>query len=163
MVESISPSANAAATKARKFIPVIIQSAMTRRPIPIYGDGLNVRDWLYVLDHVEALWQVLTRGRPGETYNIGGQNEWANLRVAELICDLVDELAPNFARSSRQLISFVKDRPGHDRRYAMDASKIKKELGWTPTHDFQNGIRKTVQWYLANQDWVKKVLNHKPC
>lgn len=140
-----------------KFIPVIIQSAMTRRPIPIYGDGLNVRDWLYVLDHAEALWQVLTRGRPGETYNIGGQNEWTNLRVAELICDLVDELAPNFARSSRELISFVKDRPGHDRRYAMDASKIKKELGWTPTLDFQNGIRKTVQWYLANQGWVEKV------
>ena len=144
-----------------KLIPVIIQNAISRRPIPVYGDGLNVRDWLYVRDHAEALWQVLTRGRLGETYNIGGQNEWTNLRVAELICDVVDDLAGNPAGSSRKLISFVIDRPGHDRRYAMDSSKIKNQLGWTPTRHFQNGIRETVQWYLANQDWVENVTSSR--
>ena len=145
-----------------KFIPVIIQNAIARRPIPVYGDGLNVRDWLHVRDHAEALWQVLTRGRLGETYLIGGRNEWTNLRVAELICDTIDELAPNSPGSSRKLISFVNDRPGHDRRYAIDAGKIKCELGWSPEHDFQKGIRDTVQWYLANQDWVKQILNREP-
>ena len=140
-----------------KFIPVILQNAIARRPIPVYGDGLNVRDWLYVRDHAEALWQVLTRGRDGETYNIGGQNEWENIRVAELICDVFDELAPGAGGNSRKLIKFVKDRPGHDQRYAIDAAKIKNELGWTPAHDFENGIRETVRWYLENQDWVKKV------
>ncbi|MEO5804135.1 MAG: dTDP-glucose 4,6-dehydratase [Verrucomicrobiota bacterium] len=140
-----------------KLIPVIIQNAMARREIPVYGDGLNVRDWLYVRDHAEALWQVLTRGKPGQTYNIGGHNEWANLRVVELICDLVDELAPNLGGNSRKLISFVKDRAGHDRRYAIDAGKIKSELGWTPAHNFETGIRETVQWYLKNQEWVKRV------
>jgi dTDP-glucose 4,6-dehydratase len=104
----------------------------------------------------------LTRGNPGETYNIGGQNEWANIRVAELICDVIDELAPQLGGNSRQLISFVKDRPGHDRRYAIDASKIKTELGWTPAHNFENGLRETVQWYLDNQAWVKKVTKPRP-
>ncbi len=146
-----------------KFIPVIIQNAIARRPIPIYGDGANVRDWLFVRDHAEALWQVLTRGRVGETYNIGGQNEWKNIRVAELICDLIDELAPSVGSDSRRLITFVKDRPGHDRRYAMDAAKIKNELGWTPAHHFENGIRETVRWYLENQDWVKTVSNRETC
>jgi len=145
-----------------KFIPVIIQNAIARRPIPVYGDGLQVRDWLYVRDHAEALWQVLTRGRLGETYLIGGHNEWKNLRVAELICDTIDELVPNPPGSSRKLISFVKDRPGHDRRYAIDASKIKHELGWRPAHDFQKGLRETVEWYMANQDWVKQILNREP-
>jgi dTDP-glucose 4,6-dehydratase len=140
-----------------KLIPVVIQSVLARRPIPVYGDGLNVRDWLYVRDHAEALWQVLTRGRNGETYNIGGHNEWANLRIVELICDLIDELAPHRSGHSRQLISFVKDRPGHDRRYAIDAAKIQRELGWTPAHTFEAGIRETVQWYLEHQDWVRAV------
>jgi dTDP-glucose 4,6-dehydratase len=144
-----------------KLIPVIIESVCRRRPIPVYGDGMNVRDWLYVRDHAEALWQVLTRGAEGETYNVGGHNEWANLRIVELICDLMDELAPHLGGGSRKLITFVKDRPGHDRRYAIDAGKIQRELGWTPAHTFETGIRETIQWYLDNQDWVKRV-HHKP-
>ena len=140
-----------------KLIPVVIQSVLTRQPIPVYGDGLHVRDWLYVRDHAEALWQVLTRGRTGETYNIGGHNEWPNLRVAELVCDLIDELAPNLGGNSRQLISFVEDRPGHDRRYAIDASKIQRELGWQPAFTFERGLRETVQWYLDNHAWVERV------
>jgi dTDP-glucose 4,6-dehydratase len=140
-----------------KLIPVIIQSVCGRRPIPVYGDGLNVRDWLYVLDHAQALWQALTRGRDGESYNIGGHNEWPNLRMVELICDMMDELAPELGGSSRRLVTFVKDRPGHDRRYAIDAGKMERELGWTPAHTFQSGLRETIQWYLKNQDWVKSV------
>jgi dTDP-glucose 4,6-dehydratase len=141
------------------LIPVVIQSLLHRRPVPVYGDGLNVRDWLYVRDHAEALWTVLTRGQTGETYNIGGHNEWANLRIVELICDILDELAPQLGGDSRRLITFVKDRPGHDRRYAIDAGKIQRELGWTPAHQFAEGIRETVQWYLAQQDWVNQVLS----
>jgi dTDP-glucose 4,6-dehydratase len=140
-----------------KLIPVVIQSVLHRRPVPVYGDGLNVRDWLYVRDHAEALWQVLTRGRDGETYNIGGHNEWANLRIVELICDLMDELAPQLGGNSRQFITFVKDRPGHDRRYAIDAGKIQRELGWTPGYTFERGIRETVGWYLKNCEWVRAV------
>jgi dTDP-glucose 4,6-dehydratase len=141
-----------------KLIPVVIQSLLARRPVPVYGDGLNVRDWLYVRDHAEALWLVLTRGQPGETYNIGGHNEWANLRIVELICDMIDELAPKLGGNSRELISFVKDRPGHDRRYAIDASKTQRELGWSPAHNFEQGLRETIQWYLDNQAWVKAVM-----
>jgi len=141
-----------------KLIPVVIQSVLARRTVPVYGDGLNVRDWLYVRDHAEALWIVMTRGRPGETYNIGGHNEWANLRIVELICDLIDELAPQSVGDSRKLITFVKDRPGHDRRYAIDAGKIEKDLGWVPAHKFEEGIRETVQWYLDSQEWVRRVL-----
>jgi dTDP-glucose 4,6-dehydratase len=137
-----------------KLIPVVIQSVLARKPVPVYGDGMNVRDWLYVRDHAEALWCVLNRGRTGETYNIGGNNEWANIRIVELICDLVDELKPELGGSSRRLISFVKDRPGHDRRYAIDASKIRDELGWEPSFTFERGIRETVQWYLENQQWI---------
>src|SRR5579872_458932 len=140
-----------------KLIPVVIQSVLARKPIPVYGDGMNVRDWLYVRDHAEALWQVLLQGGNGETYNIGGHNEWANLRIVELICDLIDELAPQAGGGSRKLITFVKDRLGHDRRYAIDAAKIKKELGWIPAHTFEQGIRETVRWYLDNQAWVKGV------
>jgi dTDP-glucose 4,6-dehydratase len=143
-----------------KLIPVVIQSILARQPVPVYGDGMNVRDWLYVRDHAEALWLVLTGGKIGETYNIGGHNEWANLRIVELICDLIDELAPKLGGNSRKLISFVKDRPGHDRRYAIDASKIQRELGWAPAHKFEQGIRETIQWYLEHQDWVKAVTGH---
>lgn len=144
-----------------KLIPVVIQSVLARKPVPVYGDGMNVRDWLYVRDHAEALWQVVTRGKLGETYNIGGHNEWANIRIVELICDLIDEFKPELGGHSRKLITFVKDRPGHDRRYAIDAGKIQRELGWTPAHTFETGIRETVRWYLDNQVWVKAVLAKK--
>jgi dTDP-glucose 4,6-dehydratase len=140
-----------------KLIPVVIQNALARQPIPVFGDGLHVRDWLFVRDHAEALWLALTRGRAGETYNIGGHNEWANLRIVELLCDLIDELAPQLGGHSRKLITFVKDRPGHDRRYSIDASKIERELGWRPAHTFESGIRETVRWYLDNQKWIETV------
>jgi dTDP-glucose 4,6-dehydratase len=140
-----------------KLIPVVIQSILARKPVPVYGDGMNVRDWLYVRDHAEALWTVLNKGKIAETYNIGGHNEWANLRIVELICDIIDEFAPKLGGNSRKLISFVTDRPGHDRRYAIDATKIQRELGWTPAHKFEDGIRETVRWYLDNQAWVKAV------
>jgi dTDP-glucose 4,6-dehydratase len=141
-----------------KLIPVVIQNALARKNIPVYGDGMNVRDWLYVRDHAEALWQVLNRGRTGETYNIGGHNEWANINIVKLICDLVDELAPQLGGETQQLITYVKDRPGHDRRYAIDAGKVERELGWVPAYTFERGIRETVRWYLDNQAWVKAVL-----
>lgn len=144
-----------------KLIPVVIQSVLARKAIPVYGDGMNVRDWLYVRDHAEALWLVLNRGKSGETYNIGGHNEWANLPIVQLICDTVDEFAPQLGGESRKLITFVKDRPGHDRRYAIDASKIQRELGWTPAHQFEDGIRETIRWYLDNQNWVQTVLSRK--
>ena len=142
-----------------KLIPVVIQNCFARKAIPVYGDGMNIRDWLYVRDHAEALWQVLTRGRNAETYNIGGHNEWANINIVKLICDLVDELAPQLGGNTQKLITYVKDRPGHDRRYAIDASKIQRELGWTPAYTFEKGIRETVRWYLDNQSWVKTVLD----
>ncbi len=141
-----------------KLIPVVIQSVIARKSIPVYGDGMNVRDWLYVRDHAEALWTVLGKGALGETYNIGGHNEWANLHIVQLICDTVDEFAPQLGGNSRALITYVKDRPGHDRRYAIDATKIQRELGWTPAHKFEGGIRETIRWYLDNQEWVKSVL-----
>ena len=144
-----------------KLIPVIIQNVLARKPIPVYGDGMNVRDWLYVRDHAEALWTVLQKGKFGETYNIGGHNEWANLRIVELICDTIDEFMPKLGGGSRKLISFVKDRAGHDRRYAIDATKIQRELGWTPAHKFEDGIRETIRWYLDNQAWVKTVMAKK--
>jgi dTDP-glucose 4,6-dehydratase len=142
-----------------KLIPVVIQNCFARKGIPVYGDGMNVRDWLYVRDHAQALWTVITKGMDGETYNVGGHNEWANIRIVELICDLVDEFAPQLGGNTRKLITYVKDRPGHDRRYAIDASKIERELGWVPAHTFEKGIRETVQWYLENQKWVQTVLN----
>lgn len=144
-----------------KLIPVVIQNVLSRKSIPIYGDGMNVRDWLYVRDHAEALWRVLTTGKDGETYNIGGHNEWANIRIVEVICDLIDEMAPQLGGGSRKLMTFVKDRPGHDRRYAIDASKIERELGWKPAYTFEKGIRETVRWYLDQRTWVKTVLADK--
>jgi len=140
-----------------KLIPVVIQSIVARKPIPVYGDGMNVRDWLYVQDHVHALWVVLLRGSIGETYNIGGNNEWPNIRIVESICDLVDEYKPDLGGGSRKLITYVKDRPGHDRRYAIDASKVRDALGWNPTYSFERGIRETVKWYLDNQAWIDSV------
>jgi dTDP-glucose 4,6-dehydratase len=141
-----------------KLIPVIIQNVLARKPLPVYGDGMNVRDWLYVRDHAEALWTVLSNGKTGETYNIGGHNEWANLHIVQLICDIIDEFKPELGGGSRKLIAYVKDRPGHDRRYAIDAGKIQRDLGWTPAHRFEGGIRETIRWYLDHQDWIKKVL-----
>ncbi len=140
-----------------KLIPLMILNAREGRALPVYGDGKNVRDWLYVEDHCEAIATVLQRGQPGETYNIGGWNEKPNLEIVQIICDLVDEMAPRVAGSRRDLITFVKDRPGHDRRYAMDARKIQRELGWTPKATFENGIRKTVRWYFENEEWVRDV------
>jgi dTDP-glucose 4,6-dehydratase len=140
-----------------KLIPLMILNARDGKPLPVYGDGQNVRDWIYVEDHCEAITTVLDRGLPGETYNIGGSNEQRNLEIVETICDLVDEMAPRLGVSRRELITFVKDRPGHDRRYAMDTRKIERELGWRPKETFATGIRKTVRWYLENDDWVRDV------
>lgn len=151
-----------------KLIPHIILNALDAKPLPVYGDGSQVRDWLYVEDHARALYEVLTKGEIGQTYNIGGHNEKKNIEVVETLCDILDELSPismNVAftlssmKSYRELIAFVKDRPGHDVRYAIDASKIEKELGWIPRESFDSGIRKTVEWYLANGSWCRRVLN----
>jgi dTDP-glucose 4,6-dehydratase len=139
-----------------KLIPVVIQRVLAGQTIPIYGDGLQVRDWLHVRDHAEALWQVLNNGRDGETYNIGGRNEWPNLRLVETLCDLLDELAPSRSRNSRALMTRVADRPGHDRRYGLDIAKIERELGWSPGVDFAVGLRETVSWYLAHEDWLAR-------
>ena len=138
-----------------KLIPLMIHNAIRGRSLPVYGDGANVRDWIYVRDHCQAIATVLDKGRPGETYNIGGNAERANLYVVHTLCDLLSELKPG--RDYRSLIAFVKDRPGHDRRYAIDGRKIRDELGWVPTETFESGMRKTVDWYLANQPWVENV------
>jgi dTDP-glucose 4,6-dehydratase len=140
-----------------KLIPLMILNARDGKPLPVYGDGKNVRDWLYVEDHCEAITTVLRGGRPGETYNIGGWNEMPNIEIVKTICDLVDEMAPPGPTARRELITFVKDRPGHDRRYAMNARKIERELGWKPKATFENGIRKTVRWYLEHEAWVRGV------
>ncbi|MGD0988228.1 MAG: dTDP-glucose 4,6-dehydratase [Candidatus Sulfotelmatobacter sp.] len=140
-----------------KLIPLMILNALNGKPLPVYGDGLNVRDWLYVEDHCEAIATVLKHGRPGETYNIGGWNEKRNIDIVHLICDIVDEVAGVSTSSRRSLVTFVKDRPGHDRRYSMDARKIERELSWRPKETFESGIRKTVRWYLENEEWVRSV------
>ncbi len=139
-----------------KLIPLMILNALAGKPLPVYGNGQQIRDWLYVEDHARALIKVATEGEIGETYNIGGHNEKANLTVVETLCDLLQELVPQ-ERSYRELITFVTDRPGHDVRYAIDASKIERELGWAPEETFETGLRKTVQWYLANETWWKRV------
>ena len=135
-----------------KLIPLVILNALEGKPLPVYGKGENVRDWLHVEDHAEALLRVVEKGTPGESYNIGGRAERRNLEVVHAICDLVDELAPR-PGSRRDLIAYVVDRPGHDLRYAIDAGKIERELGWTPSRNFETGLRETVQWYLANEPW----------
>jgi dTDP-glucose 4,6-dehydratase len=142
-----------------KLIPLVIANALAGRTLPIYGDGSNVRDWLHVGDHCTAIREVLARGRPGETYNVGGWNELSNLEVVHTLCDLLDELRPDPAGSRRRLIAFVTDRPGHDRRYAIDARKIEAELGWRPAHTFETGIRDTVRWYLDHPQWVADVVS----
>ena len=140
-----------------KLIPLMIANALAGKPLPIYGDGLNVRDWLYVGDHCSAIREVLARGRVGEVYNVGGWNEKPNREIVETLCTLLDELRPDPAGPHARLVSFVTDRPGHDRRYAIDARKIEQELGWRPAETFETGIRKTLQWYLEHQAWVADV------
>jgi len=143
-----------------KLIPLIIHNAVNGKPLPVYGKGANIRDWLYVEDHCRAIETVLAKGVPGEVYNVGGNNEKTNLEVVHTLCDLLDELLPDAAhRPHRNLIVYVADRPGHDLRYAIDASKISQDLGWTPTETFESGLRKTVQWYLANQAWTERVMD----
>ncbi|MGZ8320801.1 MAG: dTDP-glucose 4,6-dehydratase [Telluria sp.] len=140
-----------------KLIPLVIANALAGKPLPVYGDGGQVRDWLYVSDHSAAIRRVLEAGRPGEVYNVGGWNELTNLEVVHMLCDILDRLAPKSSGSYRDQLVFVPDRPGHDRRYAIDAGKIERELGWKPRESFETGILKTVQWYLGHQDWVADV------
>ncbi len=141
-----------------KLIPLVIHNALAGKPLPIYGDGKQVRDWLYVKDHCSAIRRVLEGGALGETYNVGGWNEKANIDVVHTLCDILDQEQPRGdGHSYRQQITFVKDRPGHDKRYAIDASKLERELGWKPAETFETGIRKTVRWYLDNQDWVNNI------
>jgi dTDP-glucose 4,6-dehydratase len=141
-----------------KLIPLMIHNAIAGKPLPVYGDGQNVRDWLYVTDHCDAIATVLEKGRLGETYNVGGLNEQKNLDVVHVLCAILDELSPQGAPHNR-LITFVKDRPGHDRRYAIDCKKLQGELGWAPKESFRTGIRKTVQWYLDHAKWVEKIVS----
>ena len=140
-----------------KLIPLMILNALERRPLPVYGDGANVRDWLYVDDHCDALRAALDRGVPGRTYNVGGGAERSNLQVVHALCDLVDALRPSPDGSARDLIAFVADRPGHDRRYAVDAARAEAELGWRPAHRFEDGLRATVQWYLDHRAWCDRI------
>lgn len=141
-----------------KLIPLVVLNAMEDKPLPVYGDGLNVRDWLYVRDHCTAIWAIMKSGKRNETYNIGGNNEMENIRIVETICDLIDDLPAMKAKPSRRgLIKFVKDRLGHDRRYAIDSTKLKEDLGWVPEESFQTGIEKTLDWYLGHQTWTDRV------
>jgi dTDP-glucose 4,6-dehydratase len=141
-----------------KLIPLVLLNARAGKPLPVYGDGQNVRDWVFVADHCEAVRTVLAKGRVGETYNIGGGSEKRNIEVVETICAILDQSCPGDPTvPHRKLITFVKDRPGHDRRYAIDARKIERDLGWKPRESFETGMRKTVEWYLQNEEWVKEV------
>lgn len=143
-----------------KLIPLVVHNALGDRPLPIYGDGLQIRDWLYVADHCAAIRTVLQVGTPGETYNVGGRNEKANIDVVHAICDILEDECPRTdGRSYRQQIVFVKDRPGHDRRYAIDATKVEKQLRWEPSETFETGLRKTIRWYLANKEWTARVIS----
>ncbi len=139
-----------------KFIPLMILNVLEEKPLPIYGDGKHIRDWLYVTDHCRAVWSIMNSGRIGETYTIGGGAEIQNLTLAEMICNLVDRIKGRKNKSKR-LITFVKDRPGHDRRYSMDFSKIRRELGWKPSEDIESGLNKTIRWYMENMEWVNRV------
>jgi dTDP-glucose 4,6-dehydratase len=140
-----------------KLIPLMIRNIINRQPLPVYGDGLNIRDWLHVKDHSIAIETVLKGGCSGGVYNIGGNNEWKNIDIVHLVCDLLDGKLGRASGENRGLITFVKDRPGHDRRYAIDASKMRNELGWEPSYTFETGIAETIDWYLANQEWVEQV------
>jgi dTDP-glucose 4,6-dehydratase len=141
-----------------KLIPLVILNALEGKRLPVYGKGLNIRDWLYVKDHCRAVWLIMNKGRRGETYNIGGSCEMRNIDVVSMICDLLDEMYPDTGKiPKRDLIAFVKDRPGHDQRYAIDSGKLKTELGWAPAESFKTGIEKTIKWYIDNADWTNRV------
>ncbi len=140
-----------------KLIPLIIHNALDEKPLPIYGDGQQIRDWLYVEDHCDAIRSVLANGRVGETYNVGGESEMTNLDVVSIVCEILDRLRPRDKGKYFDLVTYVTDRPGHDRRYAVDISKIKSELGWTPAESFETGIEKTVRWYLDHQTWIEHI------
>ncbi len=141
-----------------KLIPLMILNALEGKPLPVYGNGQNIRDWLFVRDHCRAVWRIMQKGRRGDTYNVGGRCEMTNLSVVELICDIMDQIVPMSGKASRRdLITFVKDRPGHDLRYAIDCTKIERELGWLPQESFETGIRKTIHWYLDHRDWVDHI------
>jgi dTDP-glucose 4,6-dehydratase len=140
-----------------KLIPLMIGNLLSGKPLPVYGDGANVRDWLYVVDHASAIWAIVTRGRTGQTYNVGGDNEWTNLELVRFLCREVARAQGLDAQPYLDLINFVKDRPGHDHRYAIDGGKLKRELGWSPSVTFEQGLERTVRWYLDNQDWVRQV------
>ena len=143
-----------------KLIPLVIHNALAGKPLPIYGDGQQIRDWLYVEDHCNAIRAVLEKGTPGEVYTVGGNNEKANLEIVHTICDSLDEMAPQASGKPYQsLITFVNDRPGHDRRYAIDSGKIQRQLGWTPKETFATGLKKTIRWYLDHQTWVERVMS----
>ena len=140
-----------------KLIPLMINNIIENKPLPVYGEGLNVRDWLYVIDHARAIECIFSNGTVGETYNIGGHNEWTNIDLVHLLCDIMDEKLERKKGESRRLISYVKDRSGHDLRYAIDATKLKDELGWEPSLQFEEGLRKTIDWYLSNESWLESV------
>ena len=141
-----------------KLIPLVIMNALEWKPLPVYGDGRNVRDWLYVTDHCEAIWTIMGSGTRGETYNVGGQWEMENIAIVEMICDILDERFPRAGGGRRrELITFVKDRPGHDRRYAIDFTKLRGALGWQPRESFASGLRKTIDWYIANRPWTDRI------
>jgi dTDP-glucose 4,6-dehydratase len=141
-----------------KLLPLIILNGLEGKSLPVYGDGLNVRDWLFVRDHCTAVWEIMKHGKRGETYNIGGNHEMENIRLVEMVCDILDGIEKSADRKSRrELITFIKDRPGHDRRYAIDFTKLRQELGWVPKESLETGIRKTIQWYIDNREWVNRV------
>lgn len=140
-----------------KLIPLIIQRIQRGEPLPVYGDGSNVRDWLYVEDHAEAIWTIISKGITGETYNVGGENEWSNIKLVNYLCEIMAEALGRPESEVKQLITFVRDRPGHDQRYAIDCSKLKTDLGWRPKTTFEVGLKKTVDWYLKNEKWVNRV------
>ncbi len=140
-----------------KLIPLMIQNIKDEKPLPVYGDGKNIRDWLYVDDHNAAVWLIVSRGRTGETYNIGGENEWENLKLVHVLCEKMGAAMGKDKDYYKKLVTFVKDRPGHDRRYAINCDKIKKELGWSQSYDFDGGLEKTIRWYLDNEKWAARV------
>jgi dTDP-glucose 4,6-dehydratase len=140
-----------------KLIPLMILNMLEEKPLPVYGDGKNIRDWLYVEDHCSAVWKIIISGKEGETYNIGGENEWTNIDLVNRLCEIVAEKVGKERNYFKKLITFVKDRPGHDRRYAINCDKIKKELGWKQSVSFDEGLSKTVDWYLSNSEWIEEV------